>query len=89
MQKDKAVEAERIRALKRTAWDAGDLALFEFFNGIEYELTRLRAVGRVVAAFYQRGGIDDAGWNTLFESLFDAGLLNDSDKDEESSEPAA
>lgn len=68
---------ERLQQLKQDAWDDRDLDLFEFYNGIEYELKRLGAVGQLVARFYKRGGITDEGWNTLFEALFDAGLLNE------------
>lgn len=75
-------EAERIQTLKRAAWDAGDLELFEFYNGIEFELARLRMVARVVGMFYTRGGIDDEGWNTLFEVLSDAGAIPEEHADD-------
>lgn len=72
-------ETQRIVALKREAWDARDFELFEFYNHIEYELKRLRAVGRAVAHLYQNAGNNEAAWNAIFEALMDAGLLDDSE----------
>ena len=74
-------ESERFRALKEQAWNDRDLELFEFYNRIEYELKRLRTVGRAVSSMYEKGGNDDT-WNFLFEALFDAGLLQDTDSDD-------
>lgn len=74
-------EVEQFQALKRAAWDDRDIALFEFYNGIEFELARLRKVARIIGLFYARGGIDDEGWNTLFEALSDAGVLPDQEND--------
>ena len=75
-------QAEYIQALKRAAWDNHDLALFEFYNHLEYDLQRLRAVGRAIAGLYEKGG-SDATWNALFEALFDAGLLTEPDIQED------
>jgi hypothetical protein len=69
-------QAEQLASLKQAAWDARDLDLFTFYNQLENELERLRAVGRVVASIYQKAGFGDEEWNGLFDALFDAGLLN-------------
>lgn len=74
---------ERLDALKQAAFEARDIDLYEFYHHIESELNRLGAVGKIVAKFYQKGGIDDEGWNTLFEALFDAGLLEDSEQNDQ------
>ncbi len=78
-------ETERFQWLKQRAWDDRDLDLYTFYGSIEHELERLRSFGHVVALFYERGGITDEGWNTLFESLFDAGLLSEPEEVEDAS----
>lgn len=70
-------QAERLAELKRIAWDIRDLDLFDFYNGVERDLERLRAVGLLVASIYQKGGYSDEQWSALFEALSDAGLLDD------------
>jgi hypothetical protein len=52
-----------------------DPILFHFYNAIDDELTRLRALGAVVAGMYHSGVLDDAAWLALFAALADAGLI--------------
>lgn len=65
---------EQIAALKRAAWEDRDVDSFDFYSGIEWELKKLRAVGRTVASLYKNTS-DDNAWSALYEALSDAGLL--------------
>lgn len=73
-------EQERLNTLKVAAWDARDLDLFEFYVGIEQELKHHRMISKVIARMYLDGS--DAVWTALFEALSDAGLFDETEKDE-------
>lgn len=74
-------EAERLNALKRAAWNTGDLDLYDFYSRLGCELGRLRIVGKMVVSIYQKAGYSDDNWQALFEALSDAGLLDDGSED--------
>lgn len=62
--------------LKIHAIEDKDFALFQFLADTDRELTRLRALGKVVARMHERGGLNDENWQALFDALFDAGLVD-------------
>lgn len=65
-----------IKAYSDSAADERDFEFYNFLSRVRRELERHRAVAVVVASIYEKGGFSEDKWQSLFEALFDAGLLD-------------
>jgi hypothetical protein len=66
---------QEIASQKQEAWDARDLETFDLYHSIEFELVKLRAVGKAAASLYKNTSNEQA-WDAMYEVLSDAGLLD-------------
>lgn len=66
---------DQLDKLTQEAWHAGNIDLVHFYFDLKFEIQRLRVVGKAVAGLYQRTSDEDA-WNSLYEALADANLLD-------------